>query len=80
MLGAYCTPAVDSKGRTYKRWHRTNQEYVNNQSVVTDLEDYSNAQELRKLTEKFIAMKVAMDLENFETKDKELFADLYTPL
>jgi hypothetical protein len=43
MIGAYATPAVDFKGRACKRWHRTNQSLENDQNMISDIEDYSNA-------------------------------------
>jgi len=34
--------------------------------VITDIQDYSRAWALREITEKFIATKIAVDLDKFE--------------
>lgn len=80
MIGMYSTPAVDYRGKPCKRLHRTNSVFESGGLVITDIENYQGAWAIRKLTEKFIKNKIAIDLENYETKDKDMYPDLHKEL
>lgn len=52
--------------------HRTFTTYDRNDfPVVVDIQDFSRAWEIRKVAEKYIATKLAQDLQAFENIDPE---------
>lgn len=81
IIQYYHTPSVDCKGRPVQRIVRTTTAYdPNGGPIISTIEKYKNSLELRKVTERFIALKIAKDLENYETKEREDYPELFKDL